>query len=439
MTTEVAIINREAIALAADSAVTIDMVNGRKIYNSANKVFALSQSHPIGIMVYGGAHFSGVPWETLIKVYRQTNPNISFDYLRQYATHFFRFLEDNQNYFLDADKKLEARRFASAVYQEIRNKIIQDTELEFKKNYPVSKSTENQIINNKIESYLNKYKNSDILHGFESITLKSIQDEHQDVFQSAINDVFEKLKITSQNNKKLTRIAAYAIKINLFLPGTYSGIVFAGFGEKEVIPDLVTYQANLLLKGKVRKKYVEAKSHNNRPSPILIPFAQEDVIFTFLTGISPDLESISGYVVNTEATKIIDSLLNEVKSFNKLSESDIKNLNDIMELGVRTLVNTYFQQMQDVKQKLYIEDVLNIINVLPKEELAEMAESLVSLTSLRRKISIVEETVGGPTDVALISKGDGFIWIKRKHYFDADINPGFFARKNQSQPKGDEK
>ena len=36
------------------------------------------------------------------------------------------------------------------------------------------------------------------------------------------------------------------------------------------------------------------------------------------------------------------------------------------------------------------------------------------------------ETVGGPIDVAVISKGDGFIWIKRKHYFNKDLNPQFF-------------
>jgi len=56
-----------------------------------------------------------------------------------------------------------------------------------------------------------------------------------------------------------------------------------------------------------------------------------------------------------------------------------------------------------------------------------MAEALVELTSLKRKVSMEAETVGGPTDVAVISKGDGFIWIRRKHYFDADLNPPFFA------------
>jgi len=37
------------------------------------------------------------------------------------------------------------------------------------------------------------------------------------------------------------------------------------------------------------------------------------------------------------------------------------------------------------------------------------------------------ESVGGPIDVALISKGDGFVWIERKHYFRAELNHHFFA------------
>ena len=56
-----------------------------------------------------------------------------------------------------------------------------------------------------------------------------------------------------------------------------------------------------------------------------------------------------------------------------------------------------------------------------------MAESLVNLTSFKRKVTMESETVGGPIDVAVISKGDGFIWIKRKQYFKAEFNQQFFA------------
>ena len=67
------------------------------------------------------------------------------------------------------------------------------------------------------------------------------------------------------------------------------------------------------------------------------------------------------------------------------------------------------------------------MGILPADELAVMAETLVSLTSFKRKMSMDVETVGGPIDVVIISKGDGFVWIKRKHYFKPELNPGFLA------------
>jgi hypothetical protein len=50
MTAEVVAMNKEAVALAADSAVTL---YGSKIFNTANKMFMLAQGHSVGVMVLG--------------------------------------------------------------------------------------------------------------------------------------------------------------------------------------------------------------------------------------------------------------------------------------------------------------------------------------------------------------------------------------------------
>jgi hypothetical protein len=71
--------------------------------------------------------------------------------------------------------------------------------------------------------------------------------------------------------------------------------------------------------------------------------------------------------------------------------------------------------------------IVDIVDHLPKEELAAMAEAFVNLTSYKRHVTSQAETVGGPIDVALISRGDGFIWIKRKHYFDCALNQHFLS------------
>src|SRR6266850_24138 len=92
MTAEIAVLNKLAVALAADSAVTVSGARQSKIYNTVNKLFALSKYHPVGIMLYGGAEFMGVPWETVVKTYRGHLRSRRFDHLEQYAQHFLDYL-----------------------------------------------------------------------------------------------------------------------------------------------------------------------------------------------------------------------------------------------------------------------------------------------------------------------------------------------------------
>ena len=71
MTAEVVILNQYAVAMAADSAITIGVAGRKKTLPRANKIFTLSKYQPIGVMVYGNATLANLPWETLIKVYRE--------------------------------------------------------------------------------------------------------------------------------------------------------------------------------------------------------------------------------------------------------------------------------------------------------------------------------------------------------------------------------
>lgn len=95
MTAEIAILNTHGVAIAADSAITLHFgENEQKIYNSANKVFALSKYHPVGIMIYNSASFMGIEWEIIIKEYRKTLGNKSCKTLFEYATNFLKFVKN---------------------------------------------------------------------------------------------------------------------------------------------------------------------------------------------------------------------------------------------------------------------------------------------------------------------------------------------------------
>jgi len=128
MTAEVAILNKKAVALAADSAITF---SGKKIYNSGNKLFTLSKYQPIGIMIFGNAEFMGVPWETIIKFYREHLLLKRFSKLMDYANDFLNFLENEAVIFWPLD--VQKGYFRDIVYayfnklkSDIDNKVLEE-------------------------------------------------------------------------------------------------------------------------------------------------------------------------------------------------------------------------------------------------------------------------------------------------------------------------
>jgi len=69
-----------------------------------------------------------------------------------------------------------------------------------------------------------------------------------------------------------------------------------------------------------------------------------------------------------------------------------------------------------------------VLGVLPVDEMADLAETLINLQSLKEKVTKNSETVGGPVDVAIITKNEGLLWAKRKRFFDMDLNSRFALR-----------
>ena len=97
-------------------------------------------------------------------------------------------------------------------------------------------------------------------------------------------------------------------------------------------------------------------------------------------------------------------------------------------LAVASDVVKQLKEMGDSLGRSHWSAIMDTVAWLPKEDLAATAEALVGLTSLWERVTPGSETVGGPIDVAVISKGYGLVWIKRKHYFDPALNFRYFER-----------
>lgn len=61
---------------------------------------------------------------------------------------------------------------------------------------------------------------------------------------------------------------------------------------------------------------------------------------------------------------------------------------------------------------------------MPIQDAIDLAEFLVNLTIGYSRFSPGAPTVGGPIEIAVITKHEHFKWVRRKHYFNEELNPG---------------
>jgi len=62
-------------------------------------------------------------------------------------------------------------------------------------------------------------------------------------------------------------------------------------------------------------------------------------------------------------------------------------------------------------------------SAMPIQDAIDLAQMLAELAIDFHKFAFGPPTVGGPVEVAAITKHEGFKWVERKHYFTAQLNP----------------
>jgi len=225
--------------------------------------------------------------------------------------------------------------------------------------------------------------------------------------------------LTVQDAKIIT-----SLTVDLFLreypSGSKTGFVISGYGSEEYFPQVRSFTIESSVMGVHKIAHGECKDAARDVADI-VPFAQTDMIETFLYGRTNRLD---GKLKDFISQHFIEQKQQFANASN-LSPAEIQGVISVLSRIDTDLKVRFAELLSDYTEKYHARPVRSTIAMMPKKDLAVMAEALVNLTSMKRRSTPDAETVGGPTDVAVISKGDGFVWIKRKHYFTADLNPNF--------------
>lgn len=434
MTAEIAIMNKTAVALAADSAVTIEQDKGNKIFNTVNKLFALSKYQPVGIMIYGGANFMDVPWESIIKIYRAKLSKKKFSALKEYADNFLTFLTENTTLFPESEQEKHFSRTIAWYFVDIKNEIDEEVKTKLSADKKIAETSVKDIVARTIKKHFDIWDKTSRLNHIDADYDKSLVEKYGELINNARTEVFQQLPISEKSFDELRTICTNIFSKDRFSKNS-SGIVIAGFGGEETFPSLVSFVIEAKINNTLKYKKENDAVISFESSAWIIPFAQREMVDTFIQGVDPHYDKIITDYLSEYFAKYPDYVMDSIENIDTDRKQEFSK--KLKEIGISILAD-FNKKLQDYRRTYHINPIINAVSFLPKDELAAMAESLVNLTSFKRKISLDAETVGGPIDVVVISKGDGFIWIKRKHYFKPELNPHFFANYFQEN-KGDKK
>jgi hypothetical protein len=388
MTTEIVIMNKWGIALAADSAVTISLPDGdegfREKVFSTNKLFMLSKYHPVGVMIYGNAAIMGVPWELVIKEYRKKRLGAkSFPTLEDYCKDFIGYLNQNTFYF-PADLQKEhvtvplAQQLAGLdgeIGDELLRRMREDGDdpIGDEESFNVARW---ELFGSKLHERVDALQSLPDIEGF-TINEDAFYAKYSETILRDVAATIQAYSVDGQSSDSvetaMQRIAYLAVVKDTFGTGIEaSGIVIAGYGENAIYPSLIAYDIEGVFDDKL--KYVRTHQRIENRNAYIVPFAQGEMIKTFMDGVSPEYQSIS------------EEYLREIL-VSKFGAEAEQTVDDFKDASSR---------------------IVDAVQSLPIGELASMAETLVNLTSFKRRVTPDLETVGGPVDVAVITKGDGF-------------------------------
>jgi hypothetical protein len=420
MTAVIGILNKSAVAIAADSAATFSNAKESKTINNANKIFTLSKYKPVGIAIYNSSAFIDTPWEVLIKEFRRQLGVTAYNTLDEYRKAFFAFVKSRMS---DYNMDLNSNRnneFIVIFFKTIVEKTLKELDVELKEeNKKIIKKKLNAIISNNLERLISENKAKLVeFNKYSFIEFEKVN--RDDIIENLPSNILSLLSLSKGAILKLLKIYYYYFSRSYF-NGPYTGLVFVGFGETELYPNCISCNVGSIFNQRIRYSIEQDDCVHIGPetNAAIMPFAQRDVIDTILSGIDSNLEKHYQKVVGDTFGLYKDEI-------SKLIRTELPELADQLDdLDKNKFIDELNQNLANYKLNKHVIRLMGTISGLSKDDLADMAESLVYLTYLKRRMTSAQESVGGPIDVAVISKADGFIWIKRKHYFKPELNTNF--------------
>ena len=424
MTSEVVLMNRQAVAMAADSAVTISGDRYLKTYQSVDKLFPLVDGQPVAVMIYNNAEIMSTPWETVISLYREQSRGRPMETVAAYAEDFMEFLSGNPDLFPADHQDTEFFKVVAVVFTVIAEEF--DYQVQQFQQSRAGKVRDHlsaifEYVVGQIHADYERYPDDSpraelpcFPGGMAEQVRRRYGAEIDQLIESLLSSLraeFPGLSVAEATRARLRDIGVFAATKDAFFEH-YTGVVFAGFGAREKFPSMRSYLTSSVILGILKRKRDRAADINADSGPVFQPFAQDRMIRTFLTGMDQYLRMFIFSETLKLSTGLVSDIVGRTPNLTDAQRNAIHK--DYSQNNLRHALTEFFRSVDNYQYAVHTRPILRAVNSLPKKELGETAASLIKLNSFQQKVMHSVETVGGPIDVAVITRNGGLEWKREK-------------------------
>ena len=414
MTSEIAVMNQRAVALAADSAVTLIDGGTVVVRNDQRKLFNLADGQSIGVMFFGVADIMGHPWEHLIEHFQKKGKPGKLPHVRDYALKFIGMLDNLEEFFPRDRQRDDYMRLLASVFRYVFHLAQYLREIGGNERAHVADTA---ILEEAIATVWHDYQFREdgsvrrnlpcFPAGFGEVVARD--------YASAIDELiaygFSAFELSNAARQQLREIGVFCVIKDLFLEDV-TGLVFAGFGTEERYPVVVTCFLSAIVGGIVKRVEASVDAIDTEVRSKIRVFADSEVTNAFIRGIDFGLERRVYGTMQMMMQGLVDHVVGSFTGADAAQRESVRKQFHTQYLP--QYFNAFRGMIGDYQQQVYINPVLRVLEIAARPELAETARELVALNIFKKRITAQQQTVGGAIDVAVISREGGFQWWNKQ-------------------------
>ncbi len=427
MTCQVVLFNAWGVALASDSAVT----SGNRVLHGSEKVFALTLPHKIAVLTSSSARLMSFPWESVLSAWSETLTR-PLSSVEDYWTSLEKWLSSSISSTVEV-VDAEFDYLENVVYWKIRENLVEniwkpflydafqemttpeDFEIAKGRNWsPDFKERMNNLltpeINEKVRSVLaglkqERIESHEIAKGLTigqaTVWIQRYFAEYQSRFDKSFkDDILDDLPDFENIEEMFLELAATYVAYPD--ESRTSWICMAGFGEDDLLPSGLEQEVHGVIAGVVLKGHGFVGAQIEEQGSLF--YGQRDALNSLVFG---------------QDSLLLDATAKNNETLSKL-RAEIPEGDDALSTRMReafdsTLGSSNLEEaVISAGREKRLRPFQRAIQMSPVKDLADFAGTLVGVQAAQAAFTQDNPTVGGPIDVAIITRHEGFQWIRRK-------------------------